>query len=138
MRRIAIAAFVAVVATGCGTAGGDGNAQVRGTVTFKGKPVPRGRVYFDVDQTKHPGGQQGYADIADGRYDTARGGKPPSAGAMVIRVEGLHPPAADGTHALLFVPYELRADLPAGRTEKNIDVPASAGDKLPKVTGPPP
>lgn len=137
MRRALIAAVVAAAA-GCGPGAGDGTVRVSGTVTFKGKPVPNGRVYFDPDAAKNPGGQQGYADIKDGRYDTAQGGKPPSSGAVVIRVEGLNPPAADGTNTLLFRAHELKAELAGGASERNIEVPASAGDRMPKDAGPPP
>lgn len=119
------------LALGCG-GDTDGAVRVSGKVTFKGKPVPHGRVYFDADQSKNPGGQQGYADIVDGTYDTAKGGKPPSVGSVTVRVEGLNPPAADGAHSLLFVPHEFKTELPSGRTEKDIDVPASAADRLPK------
>lgn len=136
MRRALLAALVALAPAGCG--GTDSGAHVRGTVTFKGEPVPHGRVYFDADQVTNPGGQQGYADIVAGRYDTAVKGKPPSAGPVLIRVEGLKPPAPDGTHTLLFQPHEFRAELPAGTSEKDIEVPASAGDRLPKNPGPRP
>jgi hypothetical protein len=137
MRR-AVTAALAALAAGCAAGGGGEDASVSGTVTFKGQPVPRGRVTFSPDPAKNPGGQQGYADIAGGRYDTAAGGRPPSAGAVVVRVEGLTPLAADGTGAPLFQTYEVPAELPAGRSHKDIEVPASAGAKLPKNAGPPP
>ena len=138
MRGIILAVAV-TAAAGCGGGGADGNARVSGTVTFKGQPVALGRVYFDVDQQKHPGGQSGVADIKDGKYDTAAaGGKPPSAGAVRVRVEGLTPPGADGLHGLLFRQYEFAADLAAGPNAKDIDVPAAQGEKMPKNAGPPP
>lgn len=138
MRRAWAAAAVLAAALGCGPGDGGGNAQVSGKVTFKGQPVQLGRVYFDADQTKNPGGQSGYADIKDGRYDTAAGGKAPSPGPVTVRVEGLNPPGANGLHSLLFRQHEFTADLPGGRSEKDIEVPAAAGDKMPKTTDPPP
>ena len=137
MRRVWVAAVALTAALGCGS--GDGGAtRVSGKVTFKGAPVGLGRVYFDADQKANPGGQSGYADIKDGRYDTAAGGKPPSAGPVTVRVEGLNPPGASGLHSLLFRQHEFTAELPAGSSERDIDVPAALGDKLPKTTDPPP
>lgn len=138
MRRAWVMAVALAAALGCGPGDGGGNAQMRGKVTFKGQPVQLGRVYFDADQKKNPGGQSGYADIKDGRYDTAAGGKAPSAGPVNVRVEGLTPPGANGLHGLLFRQYEFPADLPAGKSEKDIEVPAALGEKLPKTTDPPP
>jgi hypothetical protein len=134
----AVWAAVAVAAAGCGADGGPPAARVSGTVTFKGQPVPAGRVYFDPDAAKNPAGQQGYADIKDGRYDTAAAGKPPSAGAVMVRVEGFGPPVGDAPGKLLFSGYEVRAELPAGDTARDIEVPASAGDKVAKNAGPGP
>ena len=133
--------LLVLLAAGCGGGGPARPAAVpaKGVVTFKGQPVALGRVYFDVDQQKHPGGQSGVADIKDGKYDTAAaGGKPPSAGAVRVRVEGLTPPGADGLHGLLFRQYEFAADLAAGPNAKDIDVPAAQGEKMPKNAGPPP
>jgi len=45
--------------------------RVHGTVTFKGKPVPKGNVFFDPDGTKGTSGKQGFAGIVDGKFDTA-------------------------------------------------------------------
>ncbi|HUP78282.1 MAG TPA: hypothetical protein VM260_06920 [Pirellula sp.] len=45
--------------------------RVHGKVTFKGKPVPKGNVFFDPDGTKGTSGRQGFAGITDGVYDTS-------------------------------------------------------------------
>jgi hypothetical protein len=138
MLRVWVVAGLLAAAAGCGPGDAGGKVQVAGKVTFKGQPVALGRVYFDADQKKNPGGQSGYADIKDGRYDTAAEGKAPSAGAVNVRVEGLTPPGANGLHGLLFRQYEFAADLPAGKSDKDIDVPAAQGDKMPKGNDPPP
>lgn len=61
LRSIALAATLCLVA-GCG--GGSGTVPVRGTVTFKGKPVPSGTVTFIPDSGQHATGEIG----PDGSY----------------------------------------------------------------------
>src|SRR5687767_5122929 len=71
---------------GCG--GGDaGRYRVSGVVTYDGKPVPKGVIYFDPDTGKNQAGLQGFAEITDGKYDTGQGGKGTTGGPVVIRVE---------------------------------------------------
>lgn len=143
MRAGAVAALVCGFALGCG---GDGTHRVSGTVTFKGQPVPVGKIYFTPDGAKGNSGPSGYADIKDGRYDTAAaGGRGAIAGAVVISVEGFDPGAKPDTVdksdtsgevliKVLFPRYEVPAELPASASTKDIDVPASAAK--PKKTGP--
>ncbi len=133
------AVLLASLALGCG--GGGGN-RVSGTVTFKGQPVPAGKVYFLPDGSKNNSGATGYADIKDGKYDTADGGKGAVAGPVIIAVEGIdpNPPAkaesSDITTRVLFARYELEAVLPDSSSTKDITVPAEAakGPKQPKVS----
>jgi hypothetical protein len=61
---------------------------VSGTVTFDGKPIPAGRLYFNPDVGKGNDGPQGYADIREGKFDTREGGRGTPGGPMVIRIEG--------------------------------------------------
>lgn len=62
--------------------------RVFGDVTFKGKPVPKGNVYFDPDLSKGTKGKQGFASITDGKYDTALAdGDGIAKGAYVVRVQ---------------------------------------------------
>ena len=46
---------------------------VSGTVTFNGKPVPMGLVFFDPDTSKGNSGRQGFANIQGGKFTTAQG-----------------------------------------------------------------
>lgn len=139
-----VPAVLCCVAFGCG---GDKTVRVSGKVTFKGAPVPAGKIYFMPDGSKGNTGPTGFADIKDGAYDTsATGGRNPPPGAVIIAVEGMDPSAPpdkakkgeptseESTAKLLFARYETAADLPTSASTKDIDVPADAA-KGP--TGPP-
>lgn len=131
---------------GCG---GDGTYHVSGKVTFKGQPVPAGKVFFLPDGTKGNSGPAGYADIKDGEYNTASGGKKAKAGAIIFAVEGFDPksppkkidrkadPEGEITTTILFARYEKQIELPTAASTQNIDVPADAakGPKTAKETG---
>src|SRR5205807_6772258 len=81
------AALVAacLAAPGCG---GSRGVEVSGEVTFDGKPVPAGRIYFNPDVTKGNDGPQGYAEIHDGKFDTSKGGKGACGGPTVVVISG--------------------------------------------------
>ena len=119
---------------GCG--GSSGN-RVSGKVTFKGQPVPAGKVYIAPDTAKGNSGQTGYADIKDGAYDTsATGGQGAVKGAVMFSVDGFDPtpPAGAGpdvTSTQLFTNYQKSVDLPAGSSVQDIDVPAEAANQRP-------
>lgn len=122
---------------GCG--GGSGN-RVSGKVTFKGQPVPAGKIYFAPDTAKGNSGPTGFADIKDGAYDTsANEGQGAPTGAVIISVDGFDPtppPGAepDVTVTNLFTGYQKPVDLPAGGSVQDIDVPAEAAN-VPAQTG---
>jgi hypothetical protein len=114
--------------------GGEGN-RVSGNITFQGKPVPAGKIYFIPDSSKGNAGATGWADIKEGQYDTsADGGSGAAAGPVIIAIEGIDPSgppqggeaSEDITATVLFPRYELPADLPDGDSTKDIDVPAEA------------
>jgi hypothetical protein len=118
---------------GCG---GNKTFRVSGTVTFKGKPVPAGKIYFIPDGSKGNSGPTGYADIKDGSYDTSRsGGQGAVSGPVIIAVEGTDPssrpdkpdPSGEVTAKLLFARYEMTVDLPKASSTKDITVPEEAG-----------
>jgi hypothetical protein len=67
---------------GCG--GGKPNYHVSGTVTFEGKPIPKGLIFFDPEGP----GPQGYASIVNGHYNTAEQGKGIAGGKYNVRVNG--------------------------------------------------
>jgi hypothetical protein len=128
---------------GCGA----GNTyRVSGKVTFKGQPVPSGKIYFFPDGSKNNTGPTGYANIKDGQYDTSdSGGRGAAGGPVIIAVEGIDPsgPPAKGdssgevTAKVLFARYEIAADLPKSASTKDIEVPeeAAKGPVQPKQAG---
>jgi hypothetical protein len=133
-RRGVIAAclLAALTAAGCGRAGsGPERHQVSGTVSFAGRPVPRGRIEFEPDAARGNRGPVGVARIVDGRYQTERrfGAVP---GPQTVRISG-----SDGvTRSLpgegwtdpdgtpLFTDHVEAIDLPAGVATVDFAVPA--------------
>jgi len=133
--RLPLAAGLALFALGCG--GGDKGYRVTGKVTFKGQPVPVGKIYFNPDTSKGNTGPTGYADIKDGEYDTSAGtGRGFVGGPVVIQIEGFDPSAKGKNEKddksgevlikSLFPRYDLPTELPKSNTTKDVDVPADA------------
>lgn len=123
--------FACLVA-GCGESGFD----LSGNVTFKGKPIPAGKIYFTPDSSQGNDGPTGYATIENGRYDTsAAGSKPVAGGPMIIGIEGFDPAATatapndtsgEEIVTALFPYYETTKYLPKDSTTADFDVPAEA------------
>jgi len=127
---------------GCG---GDGIARhrVAGSVTFDGKPLPAGEIYFEPDASQGNVGPTGYAQVREGRYDTA--GDPPGRGAIGgpqrVRIEGYEmrgtgaaaPAAAQGAGepagVTLFRDYRTTVTLPNRDSTEDFAVPSSAGER---------
>lgn len=127
-------ALACLLFLGCG---GDKSHRVSGRVSFKGQPVPAGKIYFIPDGAKGNAGATGYADIRDGRYDTdAGGGQGCVGGPVIVVIEGTDPGAPpdrakgdksqDVSAKLLFARYEVREELPQEDATRDVDVPASA------------
>jgi hypothetical protein len=129
-RRVGTAlvlAFGVLFAVGCGDSG-PRRYDLSGTVTFDGKPIPAGSIVFQPDTTAGNSGPQGTAEIRDGKYDTAQGGKGVVGGPHVVRVRGLDRAATseDDPVQELFPEYELKQDLPKESGTVDIQVPAEA------------
>ena len=58
--------------------------RVSGVVTHNGKPIPKGLIFFDPQAD----GPQGFANIVNGKYDTAEQGQGVRGGAYNVRVNG--------------------------------------------------
>lgn len=123
IRSAALAALAAAAVAGCG--GEEKLYNVSGTVTYKGRPVPKGLIFFDPDSTKGTSGTQGFANILNGKYTTADQGRGVRGGAYTVRVSGF-----DGKEANeapfgqpLFPEYTTNKDLPKADSELDIDVP---------------
>jgi hypothetical protein len=129
MRRTYTGLLAVALATAVGCSGEEKLYNVTGSVSFSGKPIPKGLIHFDPDPTKKTGGQSGYAEILDGKYTTAVKGKGVRGGAYQIRVQGF-----DGKEApeapfgqFLFPEYTTTKDFPPHDSEYNVEVPAGKG-----------
>jgi hypothetical protein len=96
--------------------------RVSGAVTYNGKPIPKGLIFFDPKA----GGPQGFANILDGKYDTAKG-KGIRGGEYEIRVNGFDgkeaPEAPFGQG--LFPEYTGAKELPAADSTYDLDITKS-------------
>lgn len=128
----------ALLAAGCG-GGGDSIelTDVSGKATFKGAPIAYGQIQFVPDANAQHEAPAGSAEIVDGAYNTAQGGKGIIPGKYEIRVtaypsrpvvaaatESTEDVAAEPSVKPLFVGYTLNADLQSA--QHDIDVPAEA------------
>lgn len=127
------ALVMAAAAAGMGVLVGCGSADpplysVSGTVTFNGKPVPMGQIYFDPDgRAGNTDGPQGFARIVNGQFTTAlEGGSGVRGGAYIIRVQGFdgkvgpEHPYGDA----LFLEHGEKRNLPAEPSTLAIELPA--------------
>src|SRR5262249_16001491 len=107
--------------------------QLKGTVRFKGQPVPAGWISFTPDSSKGNQGSVKVAQIKDGVYDTSLGADPGVVpGPTVIRIAGFDgkviPRFAQGKQ--IFNLYELRDTVPDEPATKDFTVPESAAANL--------
>jgi hypothetical protein len=131
-RGMAWLAACCCLVLGCG--GKPQGSAVSGKVTFQGKAVPAGRIYFNPDFTKGNDGPQGFAEIRAGAFDTRDGGKPACGGPTIVVIRGLDAPAetAPGSgRTPLFREYQESLDLPRESCTRDFEVPLSAADDLP-------
>ena len=115
---------------GCGGAGGPARYQVSWKVTFGGKPVPYGMVYFSPDASKGNKGPQGVAQIKDGKYDTALDGKGPVSGPVVVKIIGYETLSSDENNPSepLFQDWTTNIDIPENASTQDFEVPADAAE----------
>lgn len=126
MRRTLLAAGVLFALAAAGCSPEEKLYDVSGTVTFQGKPVAKGLIFFDPDA----GGPQGFANIENGKYDTAGGkGKGIRGGKYSVRINGFDgkeaPEAPFG--APLFPEHTFNKDLPAQTQTFDYEVPGKKG-----------
>jgi len=124
---------MAAALAGCGS-GAPEFHQLKGNVTFDGKPVVYGTVEFIPNTAKGHHGPAGNADVVEGAYDTnAVGGKGLSKGPHIARVtifpEKPPAPSTDETVVSkgptpICIGFPVEVDVQG--PELNIDVPAKA------------
>lgn len=118
---------------GLGCKPGPKVAQIAGTVTFKGKPVPAGYVTFTPDVAAGTLGSVVGFQIQDGKYDSKKNNPPGlTAGTYKIRIAGFDgikiPMYGQGKQ--IFNPIEDSHVVPDGESTKDFEVPASAGQNV--------
>jgi hypothetical protein len=116
-----------LLAVGCGDAGtGPSRHRISGAVTFDGKPVPAGTIYFEPAS-----GPAGSARIINGQYDT-NSGKGTVGGPHNVMIEGYDGLAAHpgemGTP--IFKPFKVKETLSTTDSTKDFAIPASAAKGL--------
>ena len=126
---VVVACFCAspLLLTGCGK-GGPSRYTVSGAVTYGGKPVPKGRIYFQPDEGKGNSGLTGTAIIENGQYRT-KSGEGPVSGPQVVIVRcfnGIpHPEEPDETPMgmPLCNPFKTYVEIPQEAFTQDFHVP---------------
>ncbi|QDS99103.1 hypothetical protein [Adhaeretor mobilis] len=118
---ILLASFV----TGCADEEGVPRYHIRGEITFKGEPVPKGSVRFRPDKSRGNNGPSGYALIEEGQYDTAKSNRGAIAGPHIVEIMGYDGKSAPEMElgAPLFRGYQAEIELPEESSEKDFEVP---------------
>lgn len=120
-RLLATVGTLLLVAAGCGRTEGPQRYSLRGTVTFKGEPVPLGQIAFEPDTSQGNRGPGGYADIIDGTYATHMGA---ISGPQRVRISGQSGPVVDETQDVtLFTDYLTSVEIDPQQRELNFEVP---------------
>jgi len=128
-RRLVVVICCVLAVAGSGSAcrkAGVARYRVTGRVTYDGKDLPAGIIYFEPDSARGNLGATGYATIVDGRFDTAVKGKGAIGGAMLVRVNGHEKPANphDESPGIILVQDHVeQADFPQAAVEWNVAVP---------------
>jgi hypothetical protein len=117
----------AALLTACAGCSGDNRVDLMGTISFRGAPVPKGRIDFMPDVRKNNDGPSGYATIEQGRFDTTQSGRGAIAGPHVVRIQGFDgiPTAIEGGEngRSLFDPHETKVEISRSKTQYDFLVP---------------
>lgn len=125
--RLSKFAPVLVLAT-LAACGSDGRTRypLSGKVTFEGRPIPKGIIYFDPDVTKNDG-PQGFALIENGTYDTRNQGQGTSGGwhqARLFACDGVVGPEAPMGRPM-FPEYSWNVEVPAAESTLDFAITAA-------------
>jgi hypothetical protein len=136
---VACALLVANASAGCGEA--VDRHDISGSVTFDGKPIVFGQIDFVPDRAANNAGPPGYAEIKDGKYNTADNGRGVVNGPHEVRItayESQPPPAPEVADELaqaateppkpLFNGYTLKQDLSAATHDFSVPADAAGFD----------
>lgn len=93
--------------------------ELTGQVTYKGQPVPGGRILFEPDSDLGNSGSGSIAEIVNGQYRT-RDNKGTVGGPHVVTIFGTNGKTATETYDnSLFSPFKKNVDLP--REDASLD-----------------
>lgn len=121
--RYAATLSLVLAAAGCGKTGTDRH-DISGGVTYDGRPLVYGQIYFDPDTSKNNRGPQGAGEIRDGRYQT-NPGYGPVPGPHIVRITGWSSGPENGMlPPALVTDYEFRVDVPSATGVLNFEIPA--------------
>jgi hypothetical protein len=127
-----LAGAVLVALTGCGDDGMNRH-RITGTVTYDGKPVESGAIFFEPTASVGMIAPTAYLRVENGKYDT--GDKGPVAGKYRVVVGGMNQSKetvdSDGvTHTpRLFPDYKFEVDIPPPNDTLDVVVPVAAPKK---------
>lgn len=121
---------------GCGRPDEFTRHRVSGTVTFNGRPVPAGKIYFNPDAGAGNDGPPAYAEIVNGAFDTsASKGRNAISGPHQVVINGYEPASAPadsefGNAKALFGEYRTSVVLPEAVSQQTFNVPAAASKTI--------
>jgi hypothetical protein len=120
-----------VLAAGCTKE--PGPAQLSGTVTFKGQPVPAGWISFTPDAAAPEGyGGVKVLQIKDGVYDSSKQSPPLIPGPYQVKIAGFDGVVVPlyGQGKQIFNPVDDTFTVPEGKATKDFVIPESAGENV--------
>jgi len=131
VRFVVVASCLALIA-GCTTK--PKLAQLSGKVTFKGQPVPAGFISFAPDVANGGLGEMRVLQIKDGVYDSSKEKEPGlKPGPYFLRISGFDgkriPMYGQGKQIFNEV-QDLYHTVPEGSSEKDFEIPESAGQNV--------
>ena len=124
------AALVVLIALPAGCSSKPKLAQISGTVTFKGEPVPAGWISFTPEAGV---GSVKVCQIRDGKYDSSTEGEPGiHPGKNLIRIAGFDGKKVPfwGQGKQIFNPVDDTFEVPMGTSTKDFVIPESAGKNV--------
>ncbi|MBA2113781.1 hypothetical protein [Bremerella alba] len=110
---------------GCsGATDGPQRYEVSGSATYKGEPIPFGRILLEPDATQGNTGPGSVAEIKNGWYVTRpnSGHTGGSFRVTIMGTDGSRPASADVDNSL-FPPYQTSIVLPEQSSQHDFDVP---------------
>jgi hypothetical protein len=125
--------FLVVLGFGCSGNSDPKLTALSGTVTFAGSPIVYGTLEFIPDHEANHKGPSGNAQIHNGKFNTAEGGRGVHAGPHVVRITAFDSVPAEAppdetvpfkATPPLFVGYAMKMDLKEGVMD--IQVPDKA------------